>query len=157
MTIAGANDIEPGFSANAPSTRGWLRGFLAATQAPFIFNGSADGCFIGHSRTGCGSGWSPMDLVQLAGAMAPSRTTVLPQIYNTTMAKQWARLTLLARLRGLPQLDILGPLTENAACGNDPTCPTMPSSQAWRVLWNALHVLHIGPNSMPVQVDLNVR
>ena len=50
MRIAGANDIEPGFRASYGATRNWLKGYLGATSAPFVFNGSADGC--AWTRTG---------------------------------------------------------------------------------------------------------
>ena len=50
--IAGANDMEPGFSANVSQTRAWLSGYLGATTARFVFNGSADGCSSCPTTTG---------------------------------------------------------------------------------------------------------
>ena len=60
-------------------------------------------------------------------------------------------------LAGFPALRILGPLTENRACGRDPYCPTMPSWQAFSRLMSRLHLVGLRPKGMPVQVDLAVR
>jgi hypothetical protein len=123
-----------------------------------VFNGSADGCSTIHSRSHCNNGWTARDLAYLAGVMAPDRILVLPQIYNTAMAEQWGQISRTAVKDGHKPLRILGPLTETAACGADPYCPTMPSRNAWIHLWRALHLVH--PNvkhSLPVQADLDVR
>src|SRR5690606_28557426 len=53
MTIAGADDMEPGFRASYSATKSWLTGYLAATSAPFVFNGSADGCSWTAINRGC--------------------------------------------------------------------------------------------------------
>lgn len=157
VTVAGANDIEPGFRGGPTASRAWLRGFLRNTTAPFVFNGSADGCSPDHPMSGCDRGWTMRDLAALAGAYAPSRILALPQIYNPDMAGQWAQISrTAARLNHRP-LRIIGPLTETAACGHDATCPTMPSALAWRLLWRALHKAHLHPTSLPGQVDLDVR
>jgi hypothetical protein len=156
MTIAGANDIEPGFRAGPAETRAWLNAYLASTTAPFIFNGSADGCSWRHSASLCNSGWTSRDLIGFAGAYAPSRTTALPQIYNDFMAGQWAQLARGAA-KGHHPLRIVGVLTENVACGNDPYCPTMPSWQAYRHLYASMRRVHQAPAELPYQVDLDVR
>jgi hypothetical protein len=157
ITVAGANDIEPGFRASPGETQAWLNGYLASTTAPFVFNGSADGCSAEHTLSDCNSGWSSRDIVRFAGVMAPERTLVLPQVYNDTMAAQWSQLARAAVAAGHRPLQIVGPLTENQACAGDPSCPTMPSWQAYRRLMAGLRRMHVAPASLPYQVDLDVR
>ena len=157
VIIAGANDIEPGFSAGPRATLAWLRGYLRNTRAPFVFNGSADGCSPTRPRSHCNHGWRARQLARLAGAAAPSRILALPQIYNSAMAGQWAQISRTAKLNHRPPLRILGPLTEQAACGRDPSCPSMPSHRAWWLLHHDLRRARVHSGSLPVQVDLDVR
>jgi hypothetical protein len=157
ITVAGADDIEPGFRARPPATRAWLRGFLHATRAPFVFNGSADGCSPARVRSRCGHGWRAVQLAALAGGAAPKRILALPQVYNPTMAAQWAQISRTAKLLHRHPLRILGPLTEQAACGRDPSCPSMPSRRAWLLLNRQLRRARVHPWTLPVQVDLDVR
>lgn len=159
LSVAGASDIEPGFTGGPRDVQAWLKGFLASTDAPFIFNGSADGCSDSVPNSGCVGGWSAQDLAYLAGAAAPGRIEALPQVYNTTMAAQWAQISRTALLVYRHPLTFAGPLTETAACGGDPQCVTMPSAAAWAWLWRSLFLA--GPpvrqSSLPVQVDLDVQ
>jgi hypothetical protein len=157
ITVAGADDIEPGFAASPRATRAWLRGYLRHTGAPFVFNGSADGCSATRAHSRCNHGWNMRVLAVLAGAAAPSRIIALPQIYNPTMAAQWAQISRTAKLLHRHPLRIVGPLTEQVACGRDPACPSMPSRRAWRLLRHDLHRARLHPRSLPVQVDLDVR
>jgi hypothetical protein len=157
IIIAGADDIEPGFRAGPRRTRAWLRGFLHSTRARFVFNGSADGCSPTRARARCNHGWNARVLAVLAGAAAPKRILALPQIYNPTMAAQWAQISRTARRDFGHRLRILGPLTEQAACGRDPSCPSMPSRRAWLLLHFHLRRARLHPGSLPVQVDLDVR
>ena len=156
MTIAGANDIEPGFRAGFGATQAWLRGYLANTSAPFVFNGSADGCSWSKPRSRCGGGWTASQLAWFAGVARPDRIIALPQVYNTQMAGQWAFISRTAALMGHRPLRIVGPLTENAACGRDPSCPTMPSAHAWAALRARFKAAHAPATSMPIRVDLDV-
>ena len=55
------------------------------------------------------------------------------------------------------RLNIVGPLTEQRACGRNPACPSMPSHAACRLLHHKLHRVGLRPRSLPVQVDLDVR
>ncbi len=157
ITIAGADDMEPGFSAGPVHTRAWLRGYLAATKAKFVFNGSADGCSTRHAWSRCNHGWSARVLSLLAGAAAPSRIIALPQIYNRAMAGQWAQISRTAKLSGHRPLHIVGPLTEQAACGRHRNCPSMPSRQAWVLLHRHLQAAGVHTGILPMQVDLDVR
>jgi len=94
--------------------------------------------------------------MRLAGGMAPDRILVLPQIYNTTMAAQWARISRTAVRSGYPGLRIVGPLTENRACAGDPYCPTMSSQLAFRRLISHLRYAGLPQRYLRVQVDLDV-
>jgi hypothetical protein len=156
LTIAGANDIEPGFRAGPAATRAWLTTYLASTSAPFVFNGSADACSWSASRSHCSNGWTARQLAWFAGVARPSRIVALPQIYNRAMAGQWAYIARTAILDGHQPLRIIGPLTENVACGSDPYCPTMSSPYAWSQLWSRLRRARVPVSSLPVQVDLDV-
>jgi hypothetical protein len=154
FAIAGASDIEPGFRVGPRGTRAWVRGFLHATKAPLIFNGSADGCSPIFPRSRCGHGWTARDLAWVAGAAAPRRISALPQVYNYTMADQWAMISLTAVRDGHRALRFHGPLTENAACRGEKHCPTMGSLRAWQALRNSLS--RLGPVSLPARTDLDV-
>jgi hypothetical protein len=157
MTIAGADDIEPGFRAGPRRTFAWLTAYLRSTRAPFVFNGSADGCSVRRAYSHCNHGWSAHALAMLAGGLAPRRIVTLPQVYNWAMAAQWAQISRTARISRHPALHILGPLTEEAACGRDPSCPSMPNPRAWRFLHRRLRAVGLQPRSLPAQVDLDVR
>ena len=75
MVIAGANDIEPGFSATVAESRAWISGYLAATTSKLVFNGSADGCSTSVPSTRCNNGWTMADLQWVSGGAAPTRTS----------------------------------------------------------------------------------
>lgn len=156
LTVAGANDIEPGFSAGPRATKRWLHGYLRNTAAPFVFNGSADGCSWTRPASHCNRGWSARTLAVLAGGAAPRRTFVLPQIYNRLMAGQWAQISRTAARTRHTRLHIVGPLTEQRACGRNPSCPSMPSRAAWQLLHHKLRSVGLLPPALPVRVDLDV-
>jgi hypothetical protein len=112
ITIAGANDIEPGFRASYAATKSWLSGYLASTNAPFVFNGSADGCSWTTTSKACNNGWWMGGLYYLAAGAAPVRMLNLPQIYNTTMAAQWKYISLTGVAAGRPRINFGGTLTD---------------------------------------------
>lgn len=138
IEIAGANDIEPGFSATAGESRAWLTGFLAATPGRFVFNGSADGCSPSTAGSSCNNGWRMSDLQWLSGGAAPSRTISLPQIYNSTMPLQWKFISLTGVSGGKPRLYFGGPLTEWTACAQAGSCGSITNVDAWNKLWAAI-------------------
>ncbi|MDT4922050.1 MAG: hypothetical protein QOI15_2952, partial [Pseudonocardiales bacterium] len=134
ITIAGANDIEPGFRASYSQTKDWLGGYLANTAAPFVFNGSADGCSWTASGQGCNNGWRMNGLYWLAAGAAPVRMLNLPQIYNTTMASQWKYISLTGITAGRPRINFGGPLTEWTACAQAQSCGSLTGKSAWTSL-----------------------
>ena len=155
ITVAGADDIEPGFHAGPARSKAWVTGFLSATKAPLVFNGSADGCSAIEPGSRCIRGWTAADLAWVAGLAAPKRVSALPQVYNVTMAQQWAMISLTAIQDGSRPLHFRGPLTENAACRGEKHCPTMGSTAAWQALSASLR--SIGTALLPARTDLDVQ
>jgi hypothetical protein len=138
MVIAGANDMEPGFSATVSETRSWLAGYLSATGSQFVFNGSADGCSTAVAGGWCNNGWKMADLQWLSGGAAPSRTISLPQIYNYAMPLQWKYISLTGTGAGRPRIYFGGPLTEFTACSQAGSCGSISNIDAWNRLWGAI-------------------
>jgi hypothetical protein len=138
ITVAGANDMEPGFSGSVGATRSWLSGYLSATSARFVFNGSADGCSTTRAGAVCNNGWTMADLQWLAGGAAPSRTINLPQIYNHAMPLQWKYISLTGTNAGRPRINFGGPLTEYTACAQAGSCGSISNVDAWNQLWAAI-------------------
>ncbi len=157
MTVAGANDIEPGFRASYASTKNWLTGYLAATAAPFIFNGSADGCAWTTTNRRCNNGWTMAGLHYLAAAAAPTRMLNLPQIYNNTMADQWKFISLTGVVNHLPRINFAGVLTERTACAQAGSCGSISGNSAWTRLWNDLQSdARLKVSSLPYATDLRI-
>jgi hypothetical protein len=157
ISIAGANDIEPGFRATYTQTKAWLGGYLAATHSPFVFNGSADGCSWTAVNRGCNNGWRMSGLYYLAAGAAPARMLNLPQIYNTTMAGQWKYISLTGVAASQPRINFGGTLTEWTACSQTNSCGSLPGHTAWSTMWNNLQSdtrLKVG--SLPYSTDLRI-
>ncbi|MGN6606567.1 MAG: fibronectin type III domain-containing protein [Jatrophihabitans sp.] len=157
ITVTGANDIEPGFTAGYAASKAWLTGYLGANTAPFVFNGSADGCSGYGTGSGCNNGWSAAGLYYLAGGAAPTRIINLPQIYNTTMARQWRYISLTGVLQGHPRINFGGALTEWTACQQAGGCGSLTGNSAWTEMWNQLRAepaLKI--TSLPYSTDLRI-
>lgn len=157
ITIAGANDIESGFSGSAAESRNWLTGYLAATKATFVFNGSADGCSTSTWGSSCNNGWKMTDLQWLAGGAAPARIASLPQIYFTAMPLQWKYISLTGTKLNRAKLYFGGPLTEVAACSHAGSCESMNNHTAWSQLWSAISSLpQTKQYDMPHGTDLRI-
>jgi len=155
--IAGANDMEPGFSANVTDTRAWLSGYLGATTARFVFNGSADGCSTSNPGVQCNNGWSMADLQWLSGGAAPARTISLPQIYNYAMPMQWKNISLTGTNAGRPPVYFGGPLTEVTACTQAGSCGSISNVDAWNQLWAAISsTTATSQSQMPHGTDLRI-
>jgi hypothetical protein len=157
ITIAGANDIEPGFRATYLQTRRWLNGYLDATHAPFVFNGSADGCSWTMTDRGCNNGWTMRGLYYLAAGAAPSRMLNLPQIYNTTMAAQWKYISLTGVINSRPRINFGGTLTEWTACNQANSCGSLTGHTAWSTMWDNLQSdARLKVASLPYSTDLRI-
>lgn len=157
ITIAGANDIEPGFRASYSQTKEWLDGYLASTNAPFVFNGSADGCSWTSINSSCYNGWRMSGLYRLAAGTAPVRMLNLPQVYNTTMAAQWKYISLTGIAAGRPRIRFGGPLTEWTACSQARTCGSLTGHTAWQTMWDNLQSDNrLKVASLPYSTDLRI-
>ena len=158
LTVAGANDIEPGFRGTVGASEAWVRGYLGATPAMFVFNGSADGCSATWAHTACNNGWRANSIAWMAGGQAPTRTLALPQIYNTTMAKQWRYISITAIENGRKKINFAGPLTEYTACLlQHGGCGSLTNNTAWTALWNQLQIdARARQSSLPYGTDLRV-
>ncbi|HEX8768868.1 MAG TPA: hypothetical protein VF714_10885, partial [Jatrophihabitans sp.] len=157
MVIAGANDIEPGFSATVAESRAWVSGYLAATTSKYVFNGSADGCSTSTPGTRCNNGWTMADLQWVSGGAAPTRTISLPQIYNYAMPLQWKNISLTGTAAGKPRIYFGGPLTEVTACDQAGTCGSISNVDAWNRLWSAISSTTATKQSeMPHGTDLRI-
>ncbi|MFN2562424.1 MAG: fibronectin type III domain-containing protein [Jatrophihabitans sp.] len=157
MTIAGANDIEPGFRSTYSATSSWLSGYLANTGARFVFNGSADGCSWTAVNRTCNNGWTMAGLYNLAAGAAPTRTQNLPQVYNYTMADQWKYISLTGIAFAKPRINFLGPLTEWTACSQAGSCGSITGVSAWNKLWADLQSdARLQVSSLPHATDLRI-
>jgi len=139
IKIAGANDVEPGFRGTYAQTKAWLLGYLGATSARFVFNGSADGCAWTVTARRCNNGWSMAGLYNLSAGASPSRIVNLPQIYNNTMAAQWKYISLTGVGQSRPRINFGGALTEWTACAQvSGSCGSLTGVNAWRQMWGQL-------------------
>jgi hypothetical protein len=157
VTIAGSDDMEPGFRANYASSKAWLQGYLAATTAPFVFTGSADGCSPYAANSSCNNGWSMAGLYYLTGGAYPVRMINLPQVYNTAMAQQWRYISLTGVRAGQPKINFGGALTEWTACQQARSCGSLTGNTAWTAMWNQLRAEPaLRPTSLPYSTDLRI-
>ena len=158
MKIVGANDIEPGFLGSPHETKGWLRGYLGATAAKVVFNGSADGCGWTSAASRCNNGWTASTMQWLSGGAAPTRILSLPQIYNSTMPKQWKYISLTGVGKFLPKIKFVGPLTEWTACYTQHGgCGSLSNNSAWLALWAQLNTdSRVAQSSLPYGTDLRI-
>jgi hypothetical protein len=157
ITIAGSDDMEPGFRASYASTKAWLQGYLKTTSAPFVFTGSADGCAWSYTGGSCNNGWTMSGLYYLTGGAYPIRMINLPQIYNTTMAAQWRYISLTGVRAGHPKINFGGALTEYTACQQARSCGSLTGNNAWRAMWSQLRAEPaLRPSSLPYSTDLRI-
>lgn len=151
ITIVGANDIEPGFASTRAQAQAWEDGYLAATSANLIFNGSADGCSstFGEPRGACAYGWTQAQLFALAHN--GTRIQALPQVYDRYQAAQWANID----ATGGGGLVFAGSLTEFQACPvTTKSCPaSYRPAEGWTALQHAISTVVRSPR-IPAATDL---
>lgn len=157
ITIAGSDDMEPGFRAGYAATKAWLTGFLGATSVPFVFTGSADGCSPSSPGRSCNNGWTMSGLYYLAAGAYPVRMINLPQVYNTTMAQQWRYISLTGVDAGRPRINFGGALTEWTACQQAGSCGSLTGNNAWTAMWSQLRAdPTLRPSTLPYSTDLRI-
>jgi hypothetical protein len=159
ITIAGGNDIEPGFEGCAWQAEAWTKAYLAASPAPYVFIGSADGCpYRAPGQTGtCNYGWTQLQFYNLAYGFARNRMLPAPQIYFDSMAQQWANMSYVGVSRGGSAIRFAGPLTEVTACRQAGSCSSLGGVQAWNTLWAKTRQLpQARISGMPYATDLRI-
>jgi hypothetical protein len=105
VTAAAGDDAEPAWDRGFLRTYGFFSGFGAVHPGQLIYNyGSLDG--------GVSSGiWKLRQAYYVAGGMKAARA--VPQIYNRTMAKEWAELAQLAMHRYGKPIQLAGLMTQH--------------------------------------------
>lgn len=111
---AAADDAEPAWDRSFRRTRDFFRGFRSARTGYLLYDyGSLDG--------GAGRIWSVRQAYYVAGGMRYARA--IPEIYNRTMARQWAELSRLGVRRYGKPVPFAGLMTQHVSgcrCGLSP-------------------------------------
>jgi hypothetical protein len=103
---AAADDVEPAWDRSFHQTRDFYRGYHDARTGHLLYNyGSLDG--------GIGSIWNARQAFYVSGGMKSGRA--IPEIYNTTMAREWAELARVARSRYHRPIQLAGVMTEHTS------------------------------------------
>jgi hypothetical protein len=135
VKVGGANDMEPDW-ASAPATKGWVSGYasLTGTGTPWLINfGSADGCpQTSWSNGYCNNGWRQYDLWYVSWGATPAYA--LPQIYYSSMAKQWSMIGRYGSVYQGRRIYFEGPLDNNWIAPG-----TNTSEAAWTQLWTEIN------------------
>jgi len=120
VTSAAADDSEPAWDPAFHKTRDFFRGYRAAGNGRTLYNyGSLDG--------GVGAFWNARQLYFVSGGMRYSR--VIPEIYNHTMASEWAELAAVVRRSIHRDIRFAGVMTQYATgCGCSLNPPTAHES-----------------------------
>jgi hypothetical protein len=122
---AAADDAEPAWDRHFRKTRLFFHGFRAAVHGHTLYDyGSLDG--------GVGAIWSARQAWFVAGGIR--HTKALPEIYNSTMAREWAELARIARRQYHLAVRFAGVMTQG---GPSCRCGLRPHA-AHRVLARAL-------------------
>jgi hypothetical protein len=143
VSSAAADDVEPSWDRAFHRTRDFFRGFRDARTGHTLYNfGSLDG--------GVGSVWNARQVFFVTSGMRYAQA--IPEIYNHTMAKQWAELAHIARHRYHRPLRFAGVMTTHTS-GNH----GMKPRTAHKTLVRAL-VERLGANAASVPPTLtNIR
>ena len=148
VTVAGANDIETGFSAFAPA-QAWVTGYTNSSGGLMLDYGDAGGCPPAGST--CSNGWTQDDVIQVAYGDTPS--VPAPEIYSDASsplntgdinAVQWAQLCSVsasapASVDPFGAMQIWGPLDQHPLDTSDSDGLGNTAAQSWTDLWNDLN------------------
>ncbi len=152
LTVVGAIDIEngdpnaDGFDNSFTRALNWETKYLdAADLKTLIYNGSANGCPTaygsGTASTACNDRWRLGDFVELT---KHTGVQVLPQVYFTALATQWANID---RVAG-GTLQFQGSLTTQDSLTDSLTGP-----QGWAGLHHSIGTVVNAP-SIPTAIDI---
>jgi hypothetical protein len=104
VTAAAADDVEPAWDRTFHRTRDFFRGYRAAKTGYLLYNyGSLDG--------GAGAIWTVRQAYFVAGGMRYARA--VPEIYNHSMAQQWADLSRISVERFGRPIQFAGLMTQH--------------------------------------------
>jgi hypothetical protein len=136
VEAAAADDAEPAWDPHFRKTRQFFHGFRTGSHGHTLYDyGSLDG--------GVGAVWSARQAWYVAGGLR--HTKALPEIYNSTMAQQWAELARIARGRYHRPVRFAGVMTQGtSSC----SCGLRPPA-AHRVLAQALVSQGVGQVPLP--------
>jgi hypothetical protein len=142
VASAAAMDAEPAWDPAFHKTRDFFRGYRVTGIGRPLFNyGSLDG--------GVGAFWNARQAFYVTGGMRYARP--IPEIYNRTMAKQWAHLAWVAQRHFHKRLQFAGVMTQHVeGCG---TCGYLPPT-AHKALVRELAARHV---KAPVPAVTNIR
>jgi hypothetical protein len=112
VTAAGADDVEPAWDRGFTATYDFFRGYAHADHGYLLYNyGSLDG--------GVGGIWKLRQVYYVAGGMQEARA--VPEIYNRSMAQEWAELARLSYARYGKPIKLAGLMTQHwtscSGCG----------------------------------------
>jgi hypothetical protein len=119
VSVYGAYDVEPGFSAFQKANL-WMHGYDDDNpgRRPVLINGSADGCSQTSSEnTPCNNGWNQFGVWHVAWDHIPS--VPFPQIYTNSgsMAWQWQKISAYGhRHQNGRSLFFVGVMSQHGAC-----------------------------------------
>jgi len=165
VDIAGGSDMETDYDSPAV-TRAWVDGYASVSPQRFLYDvGDAAGCPTSRATAtagSCDSGWNQEDVWHVSWGADPAQP--LPEIYNTSNAKQWANLSLYGYLnpgrRNGGSVIMAGALTELGACTqypSDQTCkPPFTPAQGWKSLDDQLNNDLRTKQSLPWSTDVRV-
>ena len=159
ITVAAANDLEPGWGPSGQA-RAWVDGFVRTDPSLRLWNfGSADGCPTTTAKITCGNNWTIDDVIWVSAQAGPN-IVVVPQIHTTTgtLARQWARIMLRAKSMGVA-MTVAGVSVQTAACAQvKGGCPTTGVSawDAWQQMRTAVDALTDIAGS-PVGAPVDIR
>ncbi|GCE19565.1 hypothetical protein KDK_33650 [Dictyobacter kobayashii] len=148
VVMMGANDMEPGFGS-ASSTIAWAQGFASVSGYLYLDYGSADGCPQYSTGNGsCNNGWNQYHEWYLSWGSPAA--IVAPEIYYSSMARQWAMISLYAAQSQGGAVQMQGPMDEY-----DLDTSSLTPRQAWSDLWTNLNYKSSTAQNMPFSLEIH--
>lgn len=133
VVAQGANDMEPGFSANYTKTAAWANAYSSAHVGVYLNFGSADGCPQTTATGGaCNNGWNQYDIWNVSWGIAAAVTA--PEIYYNANGAQWAMIALYGNNTQGATTQYLGVWDEN-----DLDASTLSPQGAWDALLSHMY------------------
>ena len=110
VTAAAADDVEPAWDPSFWRTRDFYRGYADSRVGHALYNyGSLDGGIVSGV-------WNAHQAFYVTGGMRYARA--IPEIYNQTMAQEWAALAQVAKKRYHRAVKFAGVMTERTSANH---------------------------------------